>query len=507
MANNLAKCLMVQGTSSNAGKSVLVAALCRIFARKGYSVAPFKSQNMSLNSYATEENSEIAMAQALQAEAAGVKPSYHMNPILLKPKGGFISQVIVHGKPVGDMSFDEYQKKFRKKALEAIKESLTYLRKRHDIIIIEGAGSPAEINIQKYDLANMKVAQLADSNVILVADIDRGGVFASIAGTFLLLNKEDRKRIKGIIINKFRGNLDILKPGIKKIEKIVKTPVIGVLPYSEDLRLPEEDSASLAERKYKKKGKIKIGVIHLPKISNFTDVDPLESEPDVSLKFIGLDDSLDKLDAVILPGTRNTAKDLIKIREHGLDEEIIEFSKDSIVFGICGGFQMLGTKIIDKYHKESKFEEVEGLGLLDCKTKFSISSKIISQSKGIVLGGGIFKNMENVVVEGYELHEGTTILKNVRPFIKIIKGHGNLLHGKYDGAVNENVAGTYFHGIFHNPEFRTQFVNILRKKKGLKTNNHMKDYYKQNKKYSLDKLADIVLKHVDINKIEEMLGL
>ena len=263
---------MVQGTSSNAGKSVVVTALCRIFAKRGFQVTPFKSQNMSLNSYTTNENAEIAMAQVLQAEAAGLEPSYHMNPILLKPKEDFISQVIVHGKPVGDMNFYYYQNNFRKEAIKAIETSIEVLKKEYDIIVIEGAGSPAEINMQDVDLANMKIAELTDADVFLVADIDCGGVFASIAGTFSLLKEEDRNRIKGIIINKFRGNLDILKPGIKQIEEIVGVPVLGVLPYDENLKLPEEDSASLSEHKFQENEKISIGVIRFPRIANFTGI-------------------------------------------------------------------------------------------------------------------------------------------------------------------------------------------------------------------------------------------
>lgn len=501
-----AKCIMIQGTSSNAGKSVMVAALCRIFAKKGYKVAPFKSQNMSLNSYTTRENREIAMAQVLQADAAGIEPSHHMNPILLKPKEDFISQVIIHGKPAGNMNFYEYQRKFRPKALKAIKESLDHLKKNYDLIIIEGAGSPAEINMRQYDLANMEIAHLADADVILIADIDKGGVFASIAGTFMLLNKKDRERIKGVIINKFRGNLDILMPGIRKIEKIIKVPILGVIPYDQNLKLPEEDSASLSERKYKSKGKIKIGVLRLPRISNFTDIDPLEYEKDVSIKFIEAEDTLKGLDAIIIPGTRNTINDLLFLKEKGFHNEINDLKDESLIFGICGGFQMLGEKIIDESHRESHHGSIKGLGLLDCKTEFTGAPKIITQSRGKIIGNGIFKKLKGAHISGYELHEGTTILGNSKALIRLEKGCGNIPGKKLDGAVERNIAGTYLHGIFHNLKFRRHFTNILRERKGLEPEPYNIDEFHNNSRFSLDRLAQIVEKNINLEFIEKLLG-
>lgn len=500
-----AKCIMIQGTSSSAGKSVMVAALCRIFAKKGYSVAPFKSQNMSLNSYTTNENREIAMAQVLQAEAAGVEPSHHMNPILLKPKEDFISHVIIHGKPAGDMNFYDYQRKLRKRALKAIKESLDNLREKYDLIIIEGAGSPAEINMRQYDLANMEIAHLADADVILVADIDKGGVFASIAGTFMLLDKKDRERIKGVIINKFRGNLDILMPGIREIEKITKVPVLGVIPYDENLKLPEEDSASLSERKYKNKGKIRIGVLRLPRISNFTDIDPLEYEKDISIKFIEAEDTLHGLDAIIIPGTRNTINDLLFLKENGFHDEISDFKDESLIFGICGGFQMLGKKIIDEARRESQHGSIEGLGLLDCKTEFTGAPKIITQSQGKIIGQGIFQGLKGVQVKGYELHEGTTILGDSRPLILLKRGCGNMPGKKLDGAVEGNIAGTYLHGIFHNLKFRRYFTNILRERKGLEKIPYDIDEFKNNTRFSLDRLAETVEKNINLEFIEKLI--
>ncbi|MGZ7119841.1 MAG: cobyric acid synthase CobQ [Methanobacterium sp.] len=494
---------MVVGTSSNSGKSVVVAALCRIFSKRGYKVAPFKSQNMSLNSYTTHENAEIAVAQVLQAEAAGIEPSFNMNPILLKPKEDFISQVIVHGKPAGDMNFYDYQNSFRGKALKAIEESLDVLKSEYDIIVIEGAGSPAEINMKDKDLANMKIAHLADADVILVADIDRGGVFASIAGTFALLDEKDRNRIKGIIINKFRGNLDILIPGIHQIEEIVGVPVLGVMPYDESLKLPEEDSASLSERKYSKNEKINIGVIRLPRISNFTDIDPLEYEPDVGINLIEMEDEMGKLDALIIPGTRNTVNDMVALNEAGFRDEIVQLSAEIPVFGICGGYQILGKKIIDKTFKESRHGSVDGIGILDMKTKFERIEKIVTQSKAEILGNGLFKAINGDSVEGYELHEGLTVLGKSKPLFRVIKGCGNDPSSGYDGAVDGLNAGTYLHGIFHNFKFRRVFTDYLRAQNGIDVLGFKGDNFETLRRFSIDRLAEIVEDNIDLSIIED----
>jgi adenosylcobyric acid synthase len=498
-------CIMVQGTSSNAGKSVVVAALCRIFSKRGYQVVPFKSQNMSLNSYTTSENAEIAMAQVLQAEAAGLEPSYHMNPILLKPKEDFISQVIVHGKPAGDMNFYHYQNNFREEALKAIKTSLDYLKDRYEIVVMEGAGSPAEINMLDVDMANMKIAELADADVLLVADIDRGGVFASIAGTFSLLPEEDRKRIKGIIINKFRGNLDILMPGIEQIEEIVGVPILGVIPYDESLKLPEEDSASLSEHKFSKNEKISMGLMRFPRIANFTDIDPLEYEPDIGIELIELGDNMGKVDALILPGTRNTINDMMAIEEAGFVDDIQTISKEIPIFGLCGGYQMMGTKILDETLKESKYGSVDGIGLLDMKTSFGKVDKIITQSQGELLGNGMFKSFKGNLVDGYELHEGTTVLGDVKPLFRIIKGVGNGPGSGYDGAVADQVAGTYFHGVFHNFHFRRFFTDLLRKEKGLDELGFVRDDFEDLKRFSIDRLAYIFEDNIDMSVIEGLI--
>ena len=506
----MAKCIMVQGTSSNAGKSMLVAALCRIYRNRGYNVAPFKSQNMSLNSYTTKENGEIGIAQMLQAEAAMIEPSIHMNPILLKPKGDFTSNVIIQGKSIGDMNFYDYQHKYHDTALKAIRESFEILSSEYDIIIIEGAGSPAEINMRKQDIANMEIAHMADANVILIADIEMGGVFAAIAGTYVLLDDYDRSRLKATVINKFRGNLDILKPGLDRIEEITGEPVLGVLPYDETLRLPEEDSASLTTHVFAEDKDITLGVIRLPKIANFTDIDPFEYESDVALNMIGVNDEIGDVDAIIIPGTRNSTEDMFALRQSGLADQIIEKSAEIPVVGICGGLQILGNVIHDEEKRESRHGTIEGLGLLDIESSFSRAGKIVTQSVATIpddlngIAGEIFENITGEEVTGYEIHEGTSELLDSCALLNVKEGQGNNDEGLVDGASNGNAFATYFHGIFHNYNFRREFLNYLRVKKGLEAR-YGEDPYETQKDYSLNRLAEIVEEHLDMEIIDKLL--
>ncbi|MCI6994319.1 cobyric acid synthase CobQ [uncultured Methanobrevibacter sp.] len=506
----MTNCIMVQGTSSNAGKSMLVAALCRIYKNRGYKVAPFKSQNMSLNSYTTKENGEIGIAQMLQAEASMVEPSIHMNPVLLKPKGDFTSNVIIQGKSIGDMNFYDYQHKYHDTALEAIKKSFNILKEEYDVIIIEGAGSPAEINMRDQDIANMEIAHLADANVILIADIEMGGVFAAIAGTYVLLDDYDRSRLKATVINKFRGNLDILKPGLDRIEEITGEPVLGVLPYDPTLKLPEEDSASLTTHNFAEDKDITIGVIRLPKIANFTDIDPFEYEEDVSLKMIGINDDIGDVDAILIPGTRNSTEDMFALRESGLADKIIKKSEEIPIVGICGGLQILGNIIYDEDKRESKHGTMNGLGILDIESQFSRAGKIVTQSEATIpdnldgLAGEIFKNIVGEIITGYEIHEGTTNLINSKPLLNIKKGQGNNDDGMIDGASNGNVFATYFHGIFHNYNFRREFLNYIRVKKGLEAK-YCEDPYETQKDYSLNRLAEIVEENLDMDIIDKLL--
>ncbi len=506
----MTKCIMVQGTSSNAGKSMLVAALCRIYKNRGYKVAPFKSQNMSLNSYTTRENGEIGIAQMLQAQAAMIEPSIHMNPVLLKPKGDFTSNVIIHGKSIGDMNFYDYQHKYHDTALNAIRESFNLLSEQYDVIIIEGAGSPAEINMRKQDIANMEIAHMANANVILIADIEMGGVFAAIAGTYVLLDDYDRSRLKATVINKFRGNLDILKPGLDRIEEITGEPVLGVLPYDETLKLPEEDSASLTTHEFAQDKDITIGVIRLPKIANFTDIDPFEYEEDVALKMIGINDEIGDVDAIIIPGTRNSTEDLYALRESGIADKIIEKSEEIPIVGICGGLQILGNVIHDDEKRESKHGTIEGLALLDIESSFSRTDKIVTQSVATIpsnldgISSEIFKNIVGEEVSGYEIHEGTTELLSSAPLLNIKKGQGNNDDGETDGASSGNAFATYLHGIFHNYNFRREFLNYIRVKKGLEAK-YGEDPYETQKDYSLNRLAEIVEEHLDMDIIDKLL--
>ena len=494
----MTKCLMIQGTASNAGKSLIVAALCRIYTKRGYKVAPFKSQNMSLNSYTTKENKEIAIAQVLQAKAANIEPTVDMNPILLKPKGESCSQVIIQGEAVGNKDFfRKYDKTkatqkdidnnlmddedYRIIAKEAVIDSLNNLKKDYDIIIMEGAGSPAEINLREGDLANMGAAEIADANVLLVGDIDKGGVFASIAGTFLLLDDADRLRFKGVIINKFRGKQELLCSGIERLEEIIEVPVLGIVPYAENLQLPEEDSASLKEHDWTKEFKsnddhIIIGVIKLPKIANFTDI----------------------------------------VEKSGFANKIRELSNESKIpiIGICGGYQILGNKIYDKDHKESKLDEVEGLGLLDIESEFIREGKIVKQSLATIeidespddngMFHEIFSKINGEEVTGYELHEGTTNLISANPLFKIEKGIGNNDNDQFDGAYSENVFGTYFHGIFNNYNIRREFLNALRKSKGLEERIG-EDPFETSVENSLEKLANIVEEALDMDYIDKLI--
>ena len=538
----MTKCLMIQGTASNAGKSLIVAALCRIYTKRGYKVAPFKSQNMSLNSYTTKENKEIAIAQVLQAKAANIEPTVDMNPILLKPKGESCSQVIIQGEAVGNKDFfRKYDKTkatqkdidnglmddedYRIIAKEAVIDSLNNLKRDYDIIIMEGAGSPAEINLREGDLANMGAAEIADANVILVGDIDKGGVFASIAGTFLLLDDEDRSRFKGVIINKFRGKQELLCSGIERLEEIIKVPVLGIVPYAENLQLPEEDSASLKEHDWTKEFKegdnhIIIGVVKLPKIANFTDIDPFDSEDDVEVRMIDVHNYHEKIkdiDALILPGTRNSTEDMLELEKSGLADKIRELSKENgiPVIGICGGYQLLGNKIYDKDHKESKLDEVEGLGLLDIESEFIREEKIVKQSiarfeleksteddESEVYK--MFSNINGEEVTGYELHEGTTNLLSAKPLFRIKEGMGNNNEGKYDGAYQNNVFGTYFHGIFNNYNLRRELLNHIRKNKGLEIRTG-EDPYETSVESSLEKLANIVEDSLDMDYIDSLI--
>jgi len=505
---------MVQGTASHVGKSVLVAALCRIFARDGYRVAPFKSQNMALNSFVTKDGGEMGRAQVVQAEAACVEPSVDMNPVLLKPTGHASSQVVVLGRPVGNLSAGQYHTEYAPKALGIIEGALNRLRSDHDIIVIEGAGSPAEVNLQEREIVNMRIARLAGAPVLLAADIDKGGALAAVVGTLELISPEDRERVAGIIINKFRGDLRLFQPAVDFLEKKTGKPVLGVVPYFQDFRVQEEDTVSEDRSRaelVEEQGWVEVAVVHLPHISNFTDFDPLEDELDIRLRYVGRGDGLGKPDLVILPGSKNTIEDLAFLKHSGMADQMAElYRAGTPVIGICGGFQMLGRELNDPLRTESVIPRMEGLGLLDTSTTFA-PEKVTTQVEAEAAGAGLFLNGAPAgLVKGYEIHMGRTeLVSGVRPAFTVLARSGEKVFFP-DGAVSQDglVFGTYIHGIFDNDEFRRHVINTLRIRKGLEplasgwTVSTVEQRHRD-----FDKLAAVVRGSLDISKIYSLLGL
>lgn len=510
--------IMVQGTASSVGKSLIVTALCRIFKQDGYKVVPFKSQNMALNSYITDDGLEMGRAQVAQAEACGLKPDVRMNPILLKPTSDRKSQVILMGKVYKTMSAVEYQK-FKPELANFVADVFHSLEKEYDIIVIEGAGSPAEINLREGDIVNMGMAEIADAPVLLVGDIDKGGVFASLAGTMLLLAESEKERVKGVIINKFRGDIEILKPGIVMLEEIIKRPVLGVVPYV-NIKIDEEDGAT--ERFYRKtayrdieysSGKdssgevIDVAVLHLPHISNFTDFDPLENMEGVNVRYVNEGQPIGKTDLIIIPGTKNTIGDLYALRRNGWEEEIVRHrERGGFVIGICGGYQMLGELIEDPGKVESDMTASRGLGLLNVRTTIK-EHKVTAQVKAeICCDCEMYRSLNGINIEGYEIHMGDTRHdEGVRVFARIYRRLSRDVE-IYDGAVSDDgrVLGTYIHGIFENSEFTRAFINIIRQQKGLRPIEACWDYkvYKENQ---YDALADVVRGSLDMGKLYEIM--
>lgn len=495
-----AKAIQVCGTGSGVGKSVIVAGLCRIFLQDGFKVAPFKAQNMSLNSFVTREGGEIGRAQAMQAEACRLEPSVDMNPVLLKPTSDTGSQVILRGKPVGNMSAVKYKGYKGRAGAEALR-SFKRLKSDFEIIVIEGAGSPAEVNLKSHDIVNMKMAAAAGAPVILVGDIDRGGVFAWLIGTLDLLTKSEQKMVKGFIINKFRGDKRLLKSGIDFLEKRTGIEILGVIPYFKDIKIPEEDSVALEERRPAagdgRQGakKVDIAVIKLPYTSNFTDFDALESEADVRLRYISDSDGLNGANVIIIPGTKNTIKDLIWLRRSGLAAKILsalDSKPQAVLIGICGGYQMLGRVIYDSEKVESSLTEIEGLGLLPIGTAFG-PEKVLSQTEAVEIGTGI-------ELEGYEIHHGRTVnLEACDPVFKIRD------QKRTDGTRIENgrIWGTYLHGVFDNAVFRRNFLNEARGRIGLGPLPAGDGRFKLDDE--LDKLAELVRGNIDMKLLYKIL--
>ncbi|ACV63845.1 cobyric acid synthase CobQ [Desulfofarcimen acetoxidans DSM 771] len=508
-----AKTIMVQGTASHVGKSILVAALCRIFYRDGYKVAPFKSQNMALNSFVTADGGEMGRAQVVQAEASGLPPDVDMNPILLKPTGQASSQVIVLGRPLGNMSAAKYHSGYTLSALDIIEGALDRLRSKYDIIVIEGAGSPAEVNLQDTEIVNMRIASMAGAPVLLAADIDKGGALASVVGTLELIKPEDRDRVAGIIINKFRGDVALFQPAVDFLEQKIDKPVLGVVPYFHDLRIQEEDSVSMERSagRWEKEAEIDIAVVHLPHISNFTDFDPLENEPDVNLRYVRQPEKLGHPDMIIIPGSKNTIEDLLWLQNSGLAGRIISRAgAGTPVVGICGGFQMLGKELHDPLHTESNISSMPGLGLLNTATTFE-PEKTTTQVEAAACGTGIFlAEAGSWRVEGYEIHMGQTeLLEGAMPAFNIRMRSGEKVDFA-DGAVNSSglVLGTYIHGVFDQEDFRRHCVNKLRLRKGLPPYAGPKGLSVwEQRQQDYDRLAEVVRTSLDMKKIYAMLGL
>jgi adenosylcobyric acid synthase len=503
---------MIQGTSSHSGKSVLVAALCRLFSDQGVRVAPFKAQNMSLNSFVTESGEEVGRAQAFQAFAARIRVTTDMNPILLKPKGDMKSQIVFRGKPFRDVAAKDYWREFASTTgFHGVEESFKRLSENYDLIIIEGAGRPAEINLYEFDIANMKTADLADSKVLLVTDIDRGGAFASIVGTMSLLKPEHRARIYGFILNKFRGEVELLKPGFDTIRKMTGVPIIGVLPYIHDLRLPDEDSVSLDSTKATKTRPVKIAVIRFPRISNFTDFESLQTDSMINLVYASSQNDLVDSDMVILPGTKNTIGDLEWLRNAGIDIAIMRLrARGTPIIGICGGYQMLGNSIFDNKGIESESaDRVDGLALLDTNTYFENYQKVTELVFAVATGHGpILERAHDKGLSGYEIHMGKTALGfRAKPAFRIVR-RGTVETSDFDGAVDETglVFGTYIHGIFDKPALRESLVTYLASRKGLSTN-QMRMPIEEEWETSLSKIVEAVKNNLDIDWIIKIIGL
>lgn len=492
----MAKCIMVQGTSSNVGKSLISAGLCRIFARAGYKTAPFKSQNMALNSYITKDGLEIGRAQAVQAECAYQHIDVRFNPILLKPTGNKTSQIIINGEVYGNMTASEYFTE-KHKFIKYVKESYESLNKEYDIIVIEGAGSPAEINLNYKDFVNMGMACIAQAPVLLAGDIDRGGVFASLYGTVELL-KEYKNYFKGFIINKFRGDKSILEPGLVHLEKLTGIDVLGVLPY-EKFNIDEEDS--LAETlKNTEKGLIDIAVIKLPRISNFTDFAVFEYYEGVKVRYINDISDFGEPELLIIPGTKNTIDDMRYIRSSGLITKIMQYAETGKgIIGVCGGYQMLTSKICDPDNMESG-GSVQGLGLIKAETVFE-KEKIRTVVQGKFNNiKGYFSFLNGACFAGYEIHMGKTYSENSN--ISEIKD--SFGRSKNDGLAENNILGTYIHGIFDEGDVVKRIIDKLKQEKGIDTVTEEKDINElKNKEY--EKLADMLMNYLNIPKIYEIL--
>ena len=493
------KSLMIQGTASSVGKSVLCAALLRIMKQDGYTVAPFKAQNMALNSFVTREGLEMGRAQVTQAQAAGMEPDVRMNPVLLKPTSDRRSQVIVEGRPIGTMTAMEYHR-YKPALRRRIREIYDDLESAVDCVVIEGAGSPAEINLREGDIVNMAMAETADAPVILVGDINLGGVFASLLGTVMLLTEEEQARVKGVIINKFRGDRKILKPGLRMLEERLGVPVLGVVPWM-DVALEDEDSVTERLERVSGAGDLDVAVVRLAHMANFTDFQALTLQPGVRVRYAHSPRELEGADLIILPGTKNTMEDLMELRNRGLDAAIIRHARrGGMVIGICGGYQMLGHTLRDPEHVESRVPEMAGLGLLDMTVAFARDKRTVQTSGVVDCPEGWLAAHNGLMVDGYEIHAGrNTLGRDAVPWLRS--------GGETDGVMNTegNVLGSYIHGLFDDGQLFAAIAAHIRAAKGASTENAQPLTMEQFRQREFDRIADIVRASVDMDAIYRIL--
>ncbi len=513
MSRRQAAVLMVQGTASDVGKSILTTALCRIFTQDGYRTAPFKSQNMSLNAYVTWDGKEIGRAQGMQADACRIPATTDMNPILLKPSGMMTSQVVVHGVPLRDYDAIAYREQYLAEAEPIVRDALSRLRETHDLVLLEGAGSPAEVNLKDRDIVNMRMAEWADAPVLLAADIDRGGVFASIIGTMAILEPHERDRVAGFVINKFRGDITLLQPGLAWLEARTGKPVLGVIPYLPDLGLEDEDSLSLDRRipaAVRDDGeRLDIAVLRLPRISNFTDFDPLHAEPDVAIRYVTAADQLGNPDAVIIPGSKNTAEDLLHLRDSGMAAKLERYKEaGGHIVGICGGYEMMGRMLHDPERVESEHGSLPGFGWLPIDVTFETRKRTVR-----VAGQGELPGMtEPHSVIGYEIHMGRAEATDpalLQPFLvrATVEGSDMAFCELYrEGAASGDgkLWGTFMHGILHNDGFRRAWLNRLRRDRDWSPLPADLRFQAQ-REAAFDRLADHVRAYLNMDRINAIL--
>lgn len=500
------KVLMVQGSMSSVGKSLLVAALCRICAQDGWHVAPFKAQNMALNSYATSDGREVGRAQAMQAAAAGVEVTVEMNPVLLKPEADSQSQVVVLGRPWARLKARDYSRR-KRELWQVVTGALDTLRAQYDLVIIEGAGSAAEINLKRGDIVNMAVAQYAAAPVLLMGDIDRGGIFAQLLGTLLLLEEHERRLVRGLVVNKFRGDASLFAEGVDILEQRGGVPVLGVVPFVRDLGIADEDSVALDEMQTALPacGSLTIAVIRLPHISNFDDFDPLRAEPGVTVRFVDQPADLHGANLLILPGTKTTVADLRWLHVRGLADECVVLAQAGTpVLGICGGYQMLGRAIYDPEGRESNVPEVAGLGLLPVVTHFSAEKQTIRAGGQVVANAGLFAGASDLPCNGYEIHMGRTVLLDGALRLLHITRRGGQPASDTDGATSADgrVAGTYLHGLFDNDALRHALLaNLAAQRGSIRKAAPMR--FDREAQY--DRLAAAVRAHLDMARLSQII--